>query len=117
MEMEMIFLNVFNRSLAAGWLILAVIVVRFLLKKAPRRLSCVLWAVVAVRLLCPFFPASSFRPVPNGGAVNAGAVRFLPAPALDSGRLFLTSPGPPGREKNCIAAFAFKKKKNNTPRC
>lgn len=35
MEMEMIFLNVFNRSLAAGWLILAVIVVRFLLKKAP----------------------------------------------------------------------------------
>lgn len=29
MEMEMIFLNVFNRSLAAGWLILAVIVVRF----------------------------------------------------------------------------------------
>ena len=85
MEMEMIFLNVFNRSLAAGWLILAVIVVRLLLKKAPRRLSCVLWAVVAVRLLCPFFPASSFSLIPSGETISAEAVRFAPAPAIDSG--------------------------------
>lgn len=85
MEMEMIFLNVFNRSLAAGWLILAVIVVRFLLKKAPRRLSCVLWAVVAVRLLCPFFPASSFSLIPSRETISAEAVRFAPAPAIDSG--------------------------------
>lgn len=85
MEMEMIFLNVFNRSLAAGWLILAVIVVRFLLKKAPRRLSCVLWAIVAVRLLCPFFPASSFSLIPSGETISAEAVRFAPAPAIDSG--------------------------------
>ncbi len=85
MEMEMIFLNVFNRSLAAGWLILAVIVVRFLLKKAPRRLSCVLWAVVAVRLLCPFFPASSFSLIPSGETISAEVVRFAPAPAIDSG--------------------------------
>lgn len=83
--MEMIFLNVFNRSLAAGWLILAVIVVRFLLKKAPRRLSCVLWAVVAVRLLCPFFPASSFSLIPSRETISAEVVRFAPAPAIDSG--------------------------------
>ena len=85
MEMEMIFLNVFNRSLAAGWLILAVIVVRLLLKKAPRRLSCVLWAVVAVRLLCPFFPASSFSLIPSRETISAEVVRFAPAPAIDSG--------------------------------
>ena len=90
MEMEMIFLNVFNRSLAAGWLILAVIVVRFLLKKAPRRLSCVLWAVVAVRLLCPFFPVSSFSLIPSGETISAEAVRFAPAPAIDSGIPALT---------------------------
>lgn len=83
--MEMIFLNVFNRSLAAGWLILAVIVVRLLLKKAPRRLSCVLWAVVAVRLLCPFFPASSFSLIPSGETISAEVVRFAPAPAINSG--------------------------------
>lgn len=83
--MEMIFLNVFNRSLAAGWLILAVIVVRLLLKKAPRRLSCVLWAVVAVRLLCPFFPASSFSLIPSRETISAEVVRFAPAPAIDSG--------------------------------
>ena len=74
MEMEMIFLNVFNRSLAAGWLILAVIVVRFLLKKAPRRLSCVLWAVVAGRLFCPLFSGNPFSPIPNGETGSAGAV-------------------------------------------
>lgn len=85
MEMEMIFLNVFNRSLAAGWLILAVIVVRLLLKKAPRRLSCVLWAVVAVRLLCPFFPASPFSLIPSRETISAEVVRFAPAPAIDSG--------------------------------
>ncbi len=90
MEMEMIFLNVFNRSLAAGWLILAVIVVRFLLKKAPRRLSCVLWAVVAVRLLCPFFPASSFSLIPSRETISAEVVRFAPAPAIDSGIPALT---------------------------
>lgn len=83
--MEMIFLNVFNRSLAAGWLILAVIVVRLLLKKAPRRLSCVLWAVVAVRLLCPFFPVSSFSLIPSGETISAEVVRFAPEPAIDSG--------------------------------
>ena len=49
--MDAIFLEVFNRSIAAGWLILAVIAVRFFLRKASRQLSCVLWALVAVRLL------------------------------------------------------------------
>lgn len=57
----------------------------FFAEKAPRRLSCVLWAVVAVRLLCPFFPASSFSLIPSGETISAEAVRFAPAPAIDSG--------------------------------
>ena len=52
--MSAVFLKLLNLSITASWLILAVILVRFLLKKAPKWISCVLWALVAVRLVCPF---------------------------------------------------------------
>lgn len=83
--MDKIFLKVLNMSIAAGWLILAVIVVRLLLRRAPKRLTCVMWAVVAVRLLCPFFLESSFSLIPSGETINAEVVRFAPHPVIDSG--------------------------------
>ena len=46
-----IFLGFLNRSLAAGILILAVVLVRLVFKKAPRWLLCALWALAAVRLV------------------------------------------------------------------
>ena len=47
------FANIVGISIGANWLILAVLLLRFLLKKAPRRVICILWAMVAVRLLLP----------------------------------------------------------------
>ena len=47
------FAKILSISIAANWMILAVLVLRFLLKKAPRRVICILWAMVAVRLLLP----------------------------------------------------------------
>ena len=47
------FANILSISIGANWLILAVLLLRFLLKKAPRRVICILWAMVAVRLLLP----------------------------------------------------------------
>lgn len=47
------FANILSISIAANWLILAVLLLRFLLKKAPRRVICILWAMVAVRVLLP----------------------------------------------------------------
>lgn len=61
--MEIIFWELLNRSIAAGWLILAVMVLRLLLRKAPKWLPCVLWAIVAIRLLCPFSFESAFHPL------------------------------------------------------
>ena len=52
--MENVFLHLFNMSITAGWLVLAVVVLRMLLKKAPKWLTCLLWVLVAVRLVCPF---------------------------------------------------------------
>lgn len=50
--MNAVFVKLVNMSVAAGWLILAVLVLRLLLKKAPRWITCLLWAMVAVRLVC-----------------------------------------------------------------
>ncbi len=52
--MEALFLRVFNMSVATSVVILAVLLARFLLRKAPKKWSYLLWAVVAFRLLCPF---------------------------------------------------------------
>ena len=63
------FLSLLNMSISAGWLILAVIVLRLLLKKAPKQLTCILWATVAIRLLCPFSIESSFSLIPSAETV------------------------------------------------
>ena len=47
------FAKILSTSIVANWLILAVLLLRLLLKKAPRRVICILWAIVAVRLLLP----------------------------------------------------------------
>lgn len=60
-----IFLKLLNMSIAASWLILAVILLRFLLKRAPKWLPCTFWAIVAVRLICPFSLESSLSLIPS----------------------------------------------------
>lgn len=47
------FVKLLNMSLASSVLILAVLAVRLLLRKAPRRLVCLLWVIVALRLIVP----------------------------------------------------------------
>ena len=52
--MNEIFLKVLNMGISASWLILAVLILRFLLKKAPKWINVLLWGMVAIRLICPF---------------------------------------------------------------
>ena len=52
--MEKMFLNLVNVSVNSCWLILAVLILRLVLKKAPKTIICALWAVVGLRLLLPF---------------------------------------------------------------
>ena len=63
--MDTIFLQLLNMSICAGWLILAVIVLRQILRRAPKWIRCVLWAFVAVRLICPFSLQSMFSLIPS----------------------------------------------------
>lgn len=49
-----LFVGTLNLAVAASWLIVVILLLRPLLKKfAPRWVLCALWAVVAVRLVCP----------------------------------------------------------------
>ncbi len=65
LENAMDFSSILNTSIAAGWMVLAVILLRFLLKKASKWSHVLLWGIVAVRLLLPFSIESVFSLVPS----------------------------------------------------
>ncbi|MBQ4001760.1 MAG: M56 family metallopeptidase, partial [Lachnospiraceae bacterium] len=80
--MSTVLLKILNMSIAASWLIAVVILVRLFLKKAPKWISCVLWALVALRLLIPFSFESSLSLLPSGETISYKTVA-LEAPADD----------------------------------
>ena len=49
-----LFVKLLNMSLAASIIVLVIVVLRLLLKKAPRNIICFLWVLVALRLILPF---------------------------------------------------------------
>ena len=59
------FLKVVNMSISAGWLVLAVLALRLILKKAPKWVNVLLWGIVAVRLICPFSIESALSLIPS----------------------------------------------------
>lgn len=63
--MRAIFIALVNISISAGWAVLAIIVSRLLLRKAPKWIKCLLWTVVAVRLLIPALPQSPVSLIPS----------------------------------------------------
>lgn len=79
-----IFLGFLNRSLAAGVLILAVVLVRLVFKKAPRWLLCALWALAAVRLVCPVSIESVLSLIPSAEPVQPEII-VSAQPAITSG--------------------------------
>ena len=66
--MSEIFLKILNMTLNASWLILAVMAARLFLKRAPRWVSCLLWALVAFRLICPVSLTSALSLLPSSEA-------------------------------------------------
>ena len=82
--MTTLFLGFLNRSLSAAVLIFAVMLVRLVFKKAPKWLLCALWALAAVRLLCPFSIESVLSLIPSAEPVQPEIV-YSAAPAITSG--------------------------------
>ena len=68
--MSELFLKILNMSIAAGWLILAVVLLRLVLKKAPKWICVLLWGLVAIRLICPFSFESILSLIPSAETVS-----------------------------------------------
>lgn len=79
-----IFLQLLNRSITGGWLVLVVLAVRFLFRKMPKWICCLLWVVVAMRLFVPFSIESPFslqpsaQPIQSTTVVDGGVKTYVP---------------------------------------
>ncbi len=82
--MSTVFLKILNLSYSASWLILAVLIVRLLLKKAPKWINCLLWALVAVRMILPFSLESAMSLLPSKEVLPAD-IQSTDVPHIESG--------------------------------
>lgn len=78
------FISLVNMSITASWLIIAVIVLRVLLKKAPKAIRCLLWGLVAIKLVCPFSLESVLSLIPSPQTVSPD-ILLSPSPSIESG--------------------------------
>lgn len=82
MDLDKLFVFLLNNSITAGWVILAVVALRFVLKRAPRRIVFLLWILPALRLAFPFSLPSPLSLVPS---VNTVPQEILTAPVPSVG--------------------------------
>ena len=71
------FLKIVNMSVSASWLVLAVLLLRLVLKKAPKWVSVLLWGMVAVRLICPISIESALSLIPSAEPVPVQVITEL----------------------------------------
>ena len=76
--------NLLNMSLTASVVIVFVLLLRLLLKKAPKVISYALWGIVLFRLLCPISIESGFSlfglldtPVATSGTLTS-SIEYIP---------------------------------------
>lgn len=82
--MNVFFLKIVNMSISTSWLILAVLILRQILKKAPKWVNILLWGIVAARLLCPFSIESALSLIPSMETIPTN-IEMDTTPAIDSG--------------------------------
>ena len=77
--MTELFMKLLNMSINAGWLVLAVLLVRIMFHKAPKWLFPLLWSFVWIRLLMPNALESRLSIIPNISNFSASAHGMLSA--------------------------------------
>ena len=83
--MSGIFLKLLNLSISASWLVLVVLALRLMLKRAPKWVNVLLWGMVALRLMVPFSIESALSLIPSAETLSPEVVQFDPAPTITSG--------------------------------
>ena len=82
--MSNLFLKIVNMSISASWLVLAVLMLRVVLRKAPKWVHVLLWGIVAVRLICPFSIESALSLIPSAETISPN-IMMDSEPAIHSG--------------------------------
>ncbi len=82
--MNALFLKIINMSISASWLVLAVLVLRLVLKKAPKWVNVLLWGIVAIRLICPFSFESTLSLIPSAETIPLN-IGMDTTPTINSG--------------------------------
>lgn len=82
--MSDLFIKIFNLAVTAGWIVLAVLLLRPLMRKAPKWISCLLWGIVGLRLVFPFSLESIFSLIPSAEPLPQN-ITVTTAPAIHSG--------------------------------
>ena len=82
--MNELFLKIINMSISASWLVLAVLILRFVLKKAPKWINVLLWGIVAIRLICPFSFESPLSLIPSAETIPLN-IGMDTTPTINSG--------------------------------
>ena len=102
--MSVIFLKLLNLSISASWLVLVVLVLRLVLKRAPKWVNVLLWGMVALRLMVPFSIESALSLIPSAETLSPEVVRFDPAPTITSGVEFIDNAVNPSLSESFAAA-------------
>ena len=82
--MENIFITLLNLSITASYLIIAVILLRFVLFKTPKWINCALWALVGMRLVLPFSLESILSLIPSAKPIPDD-IMLSPTPEINTG--------------------------------
>ena len=82
--MEQFFLQLLNNAITVSFLILAVLVIRLVFWKMPKRMICLLWIAVAMKLILPFSMESNFSLIPSAEPIPTD-ITLEKNPKVDSG--------------------------------
>ena len=102
--MSGIFLKLLNLSISASWLVLTVLALRMVLRRAPKWVNVLLWGMVALRLVLPFSIESALSLIPSAETVSPEVVRFDPAPTITSGVTIIDNAVNPSLSESFAAA-------------
>ena len=82
--MTAVFIKLFNMSITASWIVLAVILIRLLLKKAPKAFRVMMWGLVGLRLALPFSIESVLSLIPSAETIPPDII-YTQKPVIQSG--------------------------------
>ena len=82
--MSELFLKIVNMSISASWVVIAVLALRFCLKKAPKWVNVLLWGIVAARMVFPFSIESVLSLIPSAETISP-TIMMEQTPSVQTG--------------------------------